>query len=93
MLRYDDMPKPVVPLLDRTCAHPAMVLPAALDGVPRGDRCAPWRQQLIVTNGPGGEVHPNPGVYLEVVPDKRQMGFQQGRGICTDQLAALAPTV
>lgn len=107
----------------------------------------PGGSSLIVMNGPNGEVHPNPGVYLEVVPDKRlvvtdaytsdwepsakpfvtivlsfdaiegdgegrtrytalvrhwtvadretheNMGFHLGWGVCTDQLAALAPTV
>lgn len=107
----------------------------------------PGGSSLIVMNGPNGEVHPHPGVYLEVVPDKRlvvtdaytsawepsakpfitivlsfdaiegdsegrtrytalvrhwtvedreaheEMGFHQGWGICTDQLAALSPTV
>jgi len=104
----------------------------------------PGGSSLIVMNGPNGEVHPNPGVYLEVVPGKRlvvtdaytaawepsakpfitivltfddigegrtrytalvrhwtvedreaheEMGFHQGWGICTDQLAALAATV
>lgn len=31
----------------------------------------PGGSSLIVMNGPNGEVHPNPGVYLEVVPGKR----------------------
>ena len=98
---------------------------------------------LIVMRGPNGEEVPNPGVYLEVVPNKRlvftdafteawkpsdkpfmtgiltfadegegtrytatvrhwtiedrevhaAMGFEQGWGIATDQLAALAATL
>lgn len=103
----------------------------------------PGGSNLIVMRSPEGEEHPNPGVYLEVVPNRRlvitdayvrawepspkpfltvvvnfepegngarytaiarhwtkadreaheQMGFEQGWGAATDQLAALAATL
>jgi uncharacterized protein YndB with AHSA1/START domain len=103
----------------------------------------PGGSSLVVMRGPDGNEFPNPGIYLEVIPNEKlvftdaytsawepsgkpfmtgiltfedeggktlytarvrhwsaadreaheKMGFHQGWGICTDQLAALAKTI